>query len=124
MKRHLPTLIFALLSSLAVIAQEGLAPDQNPNYAVSRDHYMGLADSLTALHGTTIQDTYKAIDWLADRAEARAQRRSFRQQLRLSRAQWFYDSYQPTYRTYWGRYRGNYWRGYSFTLSPWWRIWW
>lgn len=103
---------------MSVSAQE-LAPDQNPNYAVSRAHYMGLADSLTALHGTTIQDTYKAIDWLADRREARAERRSLRQQIRLSRAQWYNDSYYyPSYRSNWGRYRGPYWRN-NFYVPHW-----
>lgn len=122
MKKHLPFLLITLLAAMSVTAQE-LAPNQNPNYAVSRAHYMGLADSLTALHGTTIQDTYKAIDWLADRREARAERRSLRQQIRLSRAQWYNDSYYypgySNYRSNWGRYRGSYWRNSLYV--PFWR---
>lgn len=122
MKKYLPFLLITLLAVTSGRAQGDLAPNQNPNYAVSRAHYMGLADSLTALHGTTLQETYKAIDWLADRREARAERRSFRQQLRLSRAQWYNNSFYPTYHSNQGRYRNSYWRGNSF--SPWGRYWW
>ena len=126
MKKVLPFLIAFLTSALAMQAQEQLAPDQNPNYAVSRARYMGLADSLTALHGTTLQETYKAIDWMADRAEARADRRAFRRQLRLARAAYWYDGYQyPNYRSGWRSYRYPYWRGNSIILSPWGgRYWW
>jgi hypothetical protein len=95
-------------------SQLALAPDQNPNFAVSRDKYMKLADSLNAWHSTTLQQNYKAIDWLADRKEARADRREFRQQLRLERARWsndyYYDNYDyyPSYRNRGGYYNNNY----------------
>ncbi len=74
-------------------AQTNLAPDQNPNYAISRAKYMQLADSLNEWHSTTKQENYKAIDWLADRREARADRREFRRQLRMERARWVDDGY-------------------------------
>jgi hypothetical protein len=85
MKKYLPIFFISLLASLPGLAQMELAPNQNPNYAESRARYMSLADSLLAAQGTTIQDTYKAIDWMVDRAEARALRRDFRRQIRLIR---------------------------------------
>lgn len=102
MKRYI--LLLALIIAVAdASAQTGLAPDQNPNYMISRDKYMGLSDSLNAFHSTTVQDTYKAIDWLEDRRDARAQRRAFRRELRMERARYGgyyfndYDYYTPYY---------------------------
>lgn len=125
MKKVLPLLFVTLFWAAAGQAQNELAPDQNPNYAVSRSKYMGLADSLIAYHGTTVQDTYRAIDWMADRAEARAERRDFRRQLRLIRAQNWYGNYYPGFNNGWRNYRYPFWRGNSLTLSPWGgRYWW
>ena len=109
MKKAIP--YFLTLMVMAVVhlesSAQSLVADQNPNYAVSRDKYMKLADSLTDGQGTTIQDTYKAIDWLADRAEAREERREFRRQLRMERLRWnnnyIGSYYYPAY-----RYRGGY----------------
>jgi hypothetical protein len=96
---------------------QSLAPDQNPDYMVSQSRYMGMADSLTSTHGETIQETYKAIDWMADRQQRRDDRRAFRRQLRLERARygWSYNdysNYNPTY-SYYPRYSGNYWYNYQ-----------
>lgn len=117
-------------------AQTNLAPDQNPNYAISRAKYMQLADSLNEWHSTTQQENYKAIDWLADRREARADRREFRRQLRMERARWVdYGYYNDGYylpNNYYYRnnnnYRYNNWRrNRSFGVYPslglnfWWR---
>lgn len=105
-------------------AQNDLAPDQNPNYAVSRAKYMQIADSVNKWHSTTQQDIYKAIDWLADRKEARADRREFRRQLRMERSRWDYDHYNTGYypayyRNYNNRYRyNNYRRQRSFGIYP------
>src|SRR4051812_48181998 len=69
--------------------------DQNPNYMISQAKYTAMADSINSWHSTTPQETYKAIDWLADRREARDQRRAFRRELRLERARygWSYNDY-------------------------------
>jgi hypothetical protein len=123
--------------SFTVTAQTNLAPDQNPDYAISRARYMQLADSLNEWHSTTQQENYKAIDWLADRREARADRREFRRQIRMERARWGgYDSYNDGFyypNNYYYRknnnyYRYNNWRrNRSFGLYPslglnfWWR---
>lgn len=121
--------LFCGLLATAVMGQEQLAPNQNPNYAVSRAKYMQLSDSVNRWHSTTSQDTYKAIDWLEDRREARSERREFRRQLRLERARWDYDyydnyNYYPSYRNRWGTYRNSYNNGYyrrgnSFYVTPW-----
>jgi hypothetical protein len=137
MKRNLLYIIpgvTILFFSYIATAQAGLAPDQNPNYAVSRTKYMQLADSLTDWQSTTQHTIYKAIDWLADRKEARADRREFRRQLRMERARAdyaYYDAgYYPNnyYRNYNNRYRyNNYRRHRSFGVYPsvglnfWWR---
>ena len=96
---------------------QSLAPDQNPDYMVSQAKYMGMADSINSMHGETIQETYKAIDWMADRQQRREDRRAFRRQLRLERAKygWYYNDYSnyyPTY-SYYPRYSGNYWYNYN-----------
>ena len=111
MKIYLPTtlLLIGVLATGVAMAQPALAPDQNPNYAISRAKYMQVADSLNEWHSTTFQDTYKAIDWLADRKEARADRREFRRQLRMESIRWdnYYNGfdYYPSYR---GQYYNNY----------------
>jgi hypothetical protein len=127
-------LLTGFLLSIVGKSQLALAPDQNPNFAVSRDKYMKMADSLNAWHSTTLQENYKAIDWLADRKEARADRREFRQQLRLERARWdndyYYDSYDyyPSYRNRRGYYDNNYYnnnRNYRGHRSTWgFGLWW
>jgi hypothetical protein len=87
------------LFAFDTFGQNGLAPDQNPDFAVSRDKYMKVADSLNSWHSSTQQEIYKAIDWLADRKEARADRREFRRQLRAQRSVWLdYDVYGDYYR--------------------------
>ena len=81
MKKFLLLSLLFLTGGIFVFGQE-LAPNQNPNYQQSRNKYMGFADSLTSYQSTTIQDTYKAIDYLADKAEAKAERRAFRNKLK------------------------------------------
>src|SRR5687767_7841290 len=83
---------FLLATSLIVVsaftgtAQNSLAPDQNPNYMVSQARYMKMADSINSWHGTTPQETYKAIDYLEDKRELRATRKAWRRELRMERA--------------------------------------
>ncbi|NML20032.1 hypothetical protein HHL16_04060 [Pseudoflavitalea sp. G-6-1-2] len=129
--------LFALITLATTAGAQNLAPDQNPNYLVSQQKYMRMADSVNTWHSTTPQETYKAIDFLADKREARAQRKQFRRELRLERARWGYDSYYgngyyyPTsYYGGWGGYgrygRHNHWNNYlwgaaaGIGLSSWW----
>lgn len=129
MKKHLlPCFLFAAacLATNFALGQTELAPDQNPNYTISRAKYMNLADSLNEWHSTTTQDTYKAIDWLADRQEAREDRREFRRQLRLERAKWYgYNDY-PAYPSYYYprnhyNYYGNHYRRHR-SYNYWWGL--
>lgn len=129
MKQYLLELSLAVATYFAcsdTLAQTRLEPDQNPNFEVSRAKYMKIADSLNAWHSTTIQDQYKAADWLADKRQSRMDRRSFHRQLRLERARWSNYYGHPYYypRSYYNYhrhyYRGgrsyNAWRGFNF----WW----
>ena len=104
MKKVLLSLVTMVAVGYSVVAQTDLAADQNPNYERSLVKYLSMSDSLNKWHSTTQHEMYKAIDWLADRKEARADRREFRRQLRFERAQW---GYQYNYH-YNGYYNGNY----------------
>jgi hypothetical protein len=110
-------LIFSIVFTAFV--SMGQTNDQNPNFAVSRDKYMKMSDSVNRWHSTTSQETYKAIDYMADKEEAREARKQFRRDLRMERAKrgyyytgWGWPNYAPYYR-YNRYYRGayyNYWR--------------
>ena len=118
---------------LTGIAQTSLAPDQNPNYMVSQARYMKMADSINSWHSTTPQETYKAIDYLEDKREARANRKAWRRELRMERARnggWYnngynndyyypYNNYNNGYYNY-NRYRGyrNNWSNYLWNTVP------
>ena len=111
MKKVLLSLIATATASLlscSAFAQTGLAPDQNPDYEVSLAKYIKVADSLNNWHSTTQHEMYKAIDWLADRKEARAERREFRRQLRAERSVW----------ADYNIYNGNYYRNYNYRYRP------
>lgn len=94
MKKVLLSLVTMLSLFSIVKGQTELAPDQNPNYQISRAKYMQVSDSLNKWHSTTLQNTYHAIDWVADRQQAKEDRREFRQQLRMERARWSGYSYR------------------------------
>lgn len=85
-------LIFFVVGSSLVYAQNGVQ-NQNPNYRQSKEQYERIADSINSLQHTTVDRTYKAIDYLADRAEAREQRRQDRHELRMQRARWGYSNW-------------------------------
>ncbi len=125
MKKALPLILLVAVFSVCLTtlhAQETLAPNQNPRFEESRSKYVAMADSLNSWHSTTFQDTYRAVDYMADKAEARAQRRAFRRELRLERARngygWYDDySYYPAYGNYGHRiYTGS--RYYSRYNAP------
>jgi hypothetical protein len=103
-----------LVFTIAGNAQTALAPDQNPNYMVSQNRYLKMADSINSWHGTTPQETYKAIDYLEDKREARANRQQWRRELRMERARnggWYYNGgyngYYPSYGYNNSYYYGN-----------------
>ena len=55
-------LFYINVSAQETVTTTTLLPDQNPNYQKSRDKYMAESVALTKTEGTTIQQTYKAID--------------------------------------------------------------
>lgn len=85
MQKLLIILIMGTTISSVAYAQE-LQANQNASYKISQDHYLKLADSILKFEGTTVQNTYKAIDYMQDKLDRKAARRAFRQQLRLERA--------------------------------------
>jgi hypothetical protein len=109
-------LLTMLLTGFTGMAQNTLVQDQNPRYQESRDKYMSMSDSINTWHSTTYQDTYKAIDFLVDRREARAERRNFRREIRLARAQnyRYYDDYNDYYYPQYRNYNNNYYRPYGY----------
>jgi hypothetical protein len=128
---NLALLPLAMLFATLGMSQTMLADDQNPNYMVSQAKYTKMADSINAWHGTTPQETYKAIDYLVDKREAREQRRAFRRELRLERARngYYYNDYgyyNPgyygynnnfNYRPYYGGYRSR-WNQFYWNTLP------
>ena len=138
-------LLAAMMFSGAAFAQQEIINNQNPKFEQSRLKYMNIADSVNSWHSTTSQETYKAIDYLADRKEARELRQAYRRELRLERARngygWYDDyTYYPAfgnrfnnnynynssyYSPYYGRgFRNNYFRHafpISFGLGWYWR---
>lgn len=135
MKKVLLPLFTFVVLAISVEAQN-LAPDQNPRYMESQQRYMRMADSINTWHGTTPQETYKAIDFLVDKREAREARKAYRRELRMERARWnndFYYGYGGYYNNYYpGSYRSGYrshWNNYFWNtmsvaagigLAKWW----
>src|SRR5215211_5142548 len=116
MKKTLHTSALVLFSFLftGAFAQTTFLADQNPNYSVSREKYMRMADSINQWHGTTVQQTYKAFDWYENKQERRHNREQFRRELRLEMARGYYpdyyNHYNYRYRNYYRpHYRGFWW---------------
>ena len=100
MKKILHSFLFFAFAGIAQTgnAQTDLALNQNPLFEVSRSKYMAMADSLNKWHSTTIQNTYKAIDFLEDKKIARAEKQAFRRELKLERAKrGYYNNYYRNY---------------------------
>lgn len=61
--------------------------DQNPDYRITRTKYLGLRDSLIMYEGGTVQETYKAYDYMEDMQERKDAKTAFKRQLRLAKVQ-------------------------------------
>ena len=119
MSKHL-LYTFGIVASLSTsaFAQTELVADQNPNFQKSQDKYTKIADSVNKWHSTTLQETYKAIDYLEDKRIAKEKRQAFRRELKLARAMrgdryYYYSPYQSNqpyyrYRSYYNPYRNRY----------------
>jgi hypothetical protein len=108
---------FLLVFVLTGNAQTALAPDQNPNYMASQARYMKMADSINSWHGTTPQETYKAIDYLEDKREMRATRKEWRRELRMERARnsgWYYNGGYNGYSYPYNNYNSGYYYGNGY----------
>lgn len=130
MKSILLTTSLILVITLTGTAQN--AQEQNPSFMVSQARYMKMADSINSWHGTTLQETYKAIDYLEDKRASRANRRAWRHELRMERARYggwynngYYNSYYyPSYGNGyyysrpWGYRNNNNWNNYLWTTLP------
>jgi hypothetical protein len=117
-------LLILLAASLSLTAGAQTVPDQNPQFAVSREKYMKLADSITRWHATTLQNTYKAYDWYEAKMERRDARRNNRQAVRLARAQrsYYYDPYSYQNPYYYDPYYNN--RSRGGRRNNWGAWWW
>lgn len=118
-----------LAGSLIVVATltgtaQNLAQDQNPSFMVSQARYMKMADSINSWHGTTLQETYKAIDYLEDKRAERASRKAWRRELRMERARnngWYngyYNNYYYPYASYNRPWGGTGWNNYFWNTVP------
>jgi hypothetical protein len=118
------SLLILLSTTLSLHAGAQTEPDQNPQYAVSREKYMKMADSITRWHATTLQNTYKAYDWYEAKMERRDARRQNRQAVRLARAQrsYYYDPYSYYNPYYYDPYYNNnrYRSGHRNNHGLWW----
>jgi hypothetical protein len=83
--KYFTLLVILAATTLPAFSQEKTG-DQNLWYQESRQHYMLVADSLTQSQSTTLQQTYKAYDFLQLKQEKKDQRREWRQQNRAQRA--------------------------------------
>lgn len=86
MKPSIFFLLFVFTAFIGRTQSTGLLPDQNPNYKISQDKYTRFRDSLLTNSNITIQDTYKAYDWYAEKIENRNNRRQAR------RANWGFNN--------------------------------
>lgn len=129
MKKYILTSALSVLGIFQICissAQESLAPDQNPQFAASRDKYLKISDSVNQWHGTTFQETYKAFDWYDQKMERRNDRRQFRRELRMERARnsYYYSPYNNR-RNYYSPYYNNY-NNYNYNNRynrNWWSFW-
>lgn len=113
MKKSFSFLVTATLISVFTYAQD-VQPNQNVNYKISQAKYVKLADSLLKFEGTTVQNTYKAIDYMQDKKDRKEARKAFRQQLRLERARnpYYWGSYNNDCNN-WNSLYNNSWRNFG-----------
>lgn len=110
MKKYLLSLMFTLATA-ALFAQPEV-PNQNPNFRISRTRYMAAKDSLLSTQGTTLQNTYKAYDWMQLRQDRKDIRFQNRQQRRLNRSIYggynYYNNGVVPYNYYPGNYNNRF----------------
>ncbi len=80
-------LILMFTTTLGFTQETGFVEDQNPNYEESMSKYLQMDNSYVLGQGTTLQETYVAIDPLEERRKLRALRKQYRANRRLWRHQ-------------------------------------
>mgnify|MGYP000492354550 CR=1 FL=1 len=108
--KNLLFILAIVLQSSTMMAQDY---DQNPNYKESQQKYMASSEQYTALQGTTVQETYKAIDRLEEKRELKAKRRALRAERPIWRQERRLERIKNRPNIY---YRG----GYGFNLGVQW----
>lgn len=89
--------IIALFVSSFLFAQqskETLDFDQNPNYKISQEKYSKEASKYVALEGTTLQQTYKAIDPMEEKRALKALKKRYR----AERSKWRHEERMEKYK--------------------------
>jgi len=84
MKSMIILTFLLVFTSFGYGQQNKILPDQNPRFHISLDRYLNEKNTYVLLQGTTLQETYKAIDPLEDKREQRA----FRRKLKNFRPLW------------------------------------
>ena len=106
-----------LLANSPISAQNKLAPDQNPNYMKSLEKYMEKKDELIKHQGTTIQDTYEAIDDIQIKKDRKKLKRANRQKRRMARIEnngYNNYNYIPYRYNYSSSFNNGYQNGYGY----------
>ena len=120
-------LVVVFITTLSFSQETALAQNQNPNYKVSLDKYLEADNDYVFAEGTTLQETYVAIDLLEERRQLRSLRREhranralWRHQERMERAKNGYSLYDDGYYNdsyYNNSYRNSNWINSSDLLS-------
>jgi len=126
MKKTISLLICVLIVTFG-FCQTNVS-DQNPNYAVSRTKYIAAKDSLIKYESSTIQNTYKAYDYIADLQERKDAKTAFKRELKLARAKnaivssgispYYYSPYQSNYYYPYNSF-GNNLQNFFYGALPW-----
>lgn len=103
---------------LSAQEKQNLADDQNPNYKLAMEKYVANLQEYTSLQGTTVQETYKAIDPLEEKRELKALRRQYRAQRPYWRHQRRLEQAKNTRYIYDNNNWGNNWGYNNFPYAP------
>ncbi|MBG6130027.1 hypothetical protein IWQ47_001890 [Aquimarina sp. EL_43] len=87
MRNIFSVFVFVMIGCIGSAQETQLAQDQNPNYKKAMNRFLKNSQEYTIQQGTTVQETYKAIDPLEEKRELRSLRRQYRSQ----RAYWRHE---------------------------------
>ncbi|WP_131248833.1 hypothetical protein [Aquimarina atlantica] len=87
MRNIFSVFVFVMIGCIGYSQEAQLEEDQNPNYKEAMNRFLKNSQEYTIQQGTTVQETYKAIDPLEEKRELRSLRRQYRSQ----RAYWRHE---------------------------------